>query len=582
MKILKYIFLSLLFGGLISFNSCSLDEVIKDTPTPATATSETDVTAIIGGMYSRFNDASMFKFQSFNMLILGADDIFSTAGSEAGPYAQRTFSSANTAPMWNNLYACIANANNLIEVLDKLTLSPAFEKRAYGEAYFIRAFSYYYLVRLYGGAPIRNTAIHFDTDFYLPKNTVDELYTQILSDFKLASENLPLQSSIGADELGRASKGAAQAFLSEAYLTYGNQLSLAGQSPITQYQQSVLYADSVIDSKKYVLLANFGDLFDINKETGAYSEVIFGVRFQTDASARAQPAAGSEYASNFGASNTFGVSASGGNGNNTFRVSHWFADYYRKGDYSNGVSKFTPNIDYRNEKAFVQRGFNANNGRFFAVYPNIPGSTVPGSSTDGTINDPLLAKYQDPGGKDARNHGNDLFIIRFSAIYLIKAEALNELNGPTQPALDAFNMVRARARTVNSVPEARTIPANLTLTTAVDKKTFRLKIFDERGLEFIGEAVRWFDLVRMQSPLNSSQTMYEYQFKTVLSDATKYPRILPTGYNASTQLYTPNTSRENAIYAPILNVSVPKFLLFPVPNTELVLNTKFGQQNPGW
>lgn len=577
MKNLKNIYFGLLSAGLVLFNACSLDEHIKDRPTPATVTTESDVTAVIGGMYSRFNDPGMFKFLGHIMLTICADDIYSTAGSEYGHYAQRTFTSANTSPMWNNMYATIANANNLIEVLDNLELSPAFEKRAYGEAYFIRAFCYYYLVRLYGGVPLRIEATHVDSDFYLPRKTVDETYAQIFSDFKAASERLPQQSAINSSELGRASKGAAQAMLAQAYLTYGNQLVLKGQSGDEQFTSSVTYADSVIQSKQYNLLADYGDLFEVTKEAQAYKEVIFGIRFQSDPTARAQPAAGSEYAIRFAASNTWGVSADGGNGSNTFRVSHWFADYYRQGDYSNGNSTYTPDIDYRNEKAFFQRGHNANNGNYYAVYPNLPGTTVPGAGSDGTINDPLVAKYQDPGGKDDRNHGNDFFIIRYAEVLLIKAEALNELYGPVQDALDAFNQVRKRARTVNSVPEARAVPADLTPLTAPDKDTFRMKIFDERGLELVGEGQRWFDLVRMRSPLSPTQTMYEYQFKHRLNDEAVYPRELPT-YVKGTNEFT----NKNAVYAPILNVSVPKFLLFPVPSSELIENPNFGLQNPQW
>jgi hypothetical protein len=582
---------------LIMLSSCSLDEVIKDRPTPATVTSERDVTAVIEGMYARFNDAGMFKFQSHIMLTITADDIYSTQGSEYGAYAERTLTSANTAPMWNNMYATIANANNLIDVVDQLELTPEFEKRALGEAYFIRAFAYYYLVRLYGGVPLRLTPTRIDSDFYLPRNTVDETYDQIFKDFKAASERLPLRTQVDAAELGRATKGAAQALISQAYLTYGDQQMLKGQDGTTQFQNAVLYADSVIASKQYTLLTNYGDLFDINKETEAYNEVIFGIRFQTDPTARAQPAAGSEYAKRFGAGNTWGVSANGGNGNNAFRVSHWFADYYRKGDYSNGVSTYTPNIDYRNEKAFFQRGRNnANPVKYFAVYPNKPSITTPinenGTQTplDGTINDPLVAKYQDPSGKDDRNHGNDFFIIRYAEVLLIKAEALNELEGPSPAALAAFNLVRARARTVNSVLNARAIPADLTAVTAPDKDVLRMKIFDERGLELVGEGQRWFDLVRMRSPNRPSQTMYEYQFKEILNVETTYPRLLPNGFRTTDEkyIYTDPVTKvvtvvnENAIYAPILNVSVPKFLLFPIPSTELIQNKNFGPQNQGW
>lgn len=592
MKVLKYFSLAVVSLIFVTFNSCSLDETILDTPTPATAKSETDVTAIIQGMYSRFNDSGMFKYLGHIMITSTADDIFCPdAASDNGPYGQRTYNSANTAPMWNGMYNAIANANNLIETLDNLTLSPAFEKRGYGEAYFIRAFCYYYLVRLYGGVPLRTTATKVDSDFYIPRSTVDQTYAQIFADFKRASERLPAKGAIPVEELGRANKGSAQALLAQAYLTYGDQLILKGQDGTPQFQNSVIYADSVISTSGYTLLTNYGELFEIAKETSAYNEVIFGIRFQTDGQNRAQPAAGSEFAPKFGATNTYGISAEANtNGTNIFRVSHWFADMYRRGDYSNGISTFTPNIDYRNEKAFFQRGINTTTGVFRAVYPNIPGSTVPGSTSDLTINDPLIAKYIDPTGKDNRNHGNDLFIIRMAEVYLIKAEALNEISGAIQAALDAFNVVRKRARTVDGVPEARTVPANLTLAQNLTKDQFRLKIFHERGLELIGESQRWFDLVRMRSPNRANQTMYEYQLKDVLTNTAVYPRILPTGFNANTGLYT--VTPVNAVYAPILNIggnvtnlngiTGPKFILFPIPNTELQQNIKFGPQNTGW
>lgn len=101
-----------------------------------------------------------------------------------------------------------------------------------------------------------------------------------------------------------------------------------------------------------------------------------------------------------------------------------------------------------------------------------------------------------------------------------------------------------------------------------------MKIFDERGLELIGEGQRFFDLVRMRSPISATQTMYEYQFKTVL---TAKPQTLPT-YNTGSKKY----SNANSVYAPSLNVTIPKFLLFAVPSIEILANPNFGLQNPGW
>ncbi|WP_187774815.1 RagB/SusD family nutrient uptake outer membrane protein [Pedobacter sp. BS3] len=571
-KSLKYVY-PLFIMILLLVQSCSLDEHIKDTPTPATITTENDVTAIIQGMYARFNDPGMFKFQGHIMLVLCADDFYSTSGSEYGPYAQRTFTGVNTASMWNNMYATIANANNLIDVLDNMQFSDAFEKRAYGEAYFIRAFCYYYLVRLYGGVPLRLKVTTINSDFYLPRASVDDTYAQIFSDFKAASERLPLNSAITSAELGRASKGAAQALLAQAYLTYGDQLSLKGQDATAQFQNAVTYADSVITSGQYALLNNYADLFDIAKETQAYSEVIFGIRFQTDGTARAQPAAGSEFALRFNAPNTYFVSGRTNgfqNGDGTYRVMHWFADYYRTGDYASATGD---TIDYRNEGAFWQSSIGPSNNTYY-IYPNV----VPAGAGNFTILTPLCRKYIDPNGKDERNNGNDFFIIRLAEVYYIKAEALNELYGPTADALAAFNTVRKRARNADGVP--RLIPADLTTVTAGDKDTFRMKIFDDRGLELVGEGQRWFDLVRMRSPRSSDETMYEYQFlhrfKNELSGYPTYTTTLPS-YNNTTKTY----STQNAVYSYMLNVSA-KFLLFPVPTTELIQNPKFGLQNDGW
>ncbi|MGV3541321.1 MAG: RagB/SusD family nutrient uptake outer membrane protein [Rufibacter sp.] len=574
MKIFKYFSALSMFASLLAIQSCSIDEQLYDTPTPDAIKTEADVIPVITGMYSRFNDASAFKFQGMNMMILTADDIYSDAGSEFGPWANRTFSGVNTGSFWNNFYATIGHANHLIKLMEDKDLDEAFEKRTIGEAQFLRAFSYYYLVRFYGGVPLRLDDVNIDSDFYLPRSSVDQVYAQIFEDLKNASKNLPLASAIPAAELGRASKGAAQAIMAQAYLTYGNQLSLKGQSPTEQYNNSVVYADSVIKSGQYNLIPNYADIFDISKEAAAYKEVIFGIRFQTDNQNRAQPAAGSEFALRFNAPNTAGTTGRANTtGAGSYRVMPWFADFYRTGDYVQKADPTIPTdvdtIDYRNETALFARGTHPN-GRPVIMYPGI---TASGQERIAT---PLVGKYKDPNGKDERNHGNDFFVIRFAEVYLIKAEALNELNGPTKDAIDAFNMVRKRAQfdgtTTRPVPYLLPNDGTANLT----KEAFRMKIFHERGLELVGEGQRWFDLVRMQHPTNPSKTMYEYQFAEELKKP-QYSKKLPA-WNATLG----DWDNRWAVYQPSLNVTFPKFLLFPIPSSETLNNPNIGQQNPGW
>jgi starch-binding outer membrane protein, SusD/RagB family len=122
------------------------------------------------------------------------------------------------------------------------------------------------------------------------------------------------------------------------------------------------------------------------------------------------------------------------------------------------------------------------------------------------------------------------------------------------------------------------VPANIPADHALTKDQFRMKIFEERGLELLGEGQRWFDLVRMQHPTDPTRTMYEYQFLEELTK-TKYPKKFPVWQAAKNQW-----SNSFAVYENSLNVTVPKFLLFPLPTDEVLQNPSIGleNQNPGW
>jgi hypothetical protein len=158
-------------------------------------------------------------------------------------------------------------------------------------------------------------------------------------------------------------------------------------------------------------------------------------------------------------------------------------------------------------------------------------------------------------------------VIRYAEVLLIRAEAENEINGPSPAALAAFNQLRARARGANGTP--RTAPASLTAT-GLTKEAFRRRIFEERGLELVGEGQRWFDLVRMRAP--NGKTMYEFLYTTELAPV---PVGLPV-FNTTTRLWT------GGRIAPNTKVPFdPKYLLFPVPTTELGVNPNI-TQNPGY
>jgi starch-binding outer membrane protein, SusD/RagB family len=134
-------------------------------------------------------------------------------------------------------------------------------------------------------------------------------------------------------------------------------------------------------------------------------------------------------------------------------------------------------------------------------------------------------KWRDSKATTADGHGNDFVVLRFADIVLIQAEAENEVNGPTAAAYASIKKVRDRAK----------LPA---LTSGLSKDQFRDAVILERHLELSWEQHRWFDLKRTGK----------------LKDA-----LTAIGKNWN-----------------------DKYLLFPIPQTEVDVSNKLVTQNPGY
>ena len=91
--------------------------------------------------------------------------------------------------------------------------------------------------------------------------------------------------------------------------------------------------------------------------------------------------------------------------------------------------------------------------------------------------------------------GNDIVYIRYADILLSRAEALNELSGPTQEAIDLINAVRQRANA-----------ATLTLASYPTKEGLRDFLLAERGREFYSEGLRREDLIRHGKFISSARS----------------------------------------------------------------------------
>ncbi|PWJ59579.1 putative outer membrane starch-binding protein [Dyadobacter jejuensis] len=168
---------------------------------------------------------------------------------------------------WNQLYVGVFRANQVIENLKKegIDLTEQDKKVLGGQARFLRAMFYFWLVNSYDGAVIQLDVAKEDADFSKAFSSQEEVYQQvILPDLTYASENLPKRWT-NAKDLGRVTWGAAMSMLGKVHLYQKN------------WAEAATFFKAVVDSKVYSLMPNYLDNFTDEKEHNA--ESIFEVSF---------------------------------------------------------------------------------------------------------------------------------------------------------------------------------------------------------------------------------------------------------------------------------------------------------------
>jgi starch-binding outer membrane protein, SusD/RagB family len=193
----------------------------------------------------------------------------------------------------------------------------------------------------------------------------------------------------------------------------------------------------------------------------------------------------------------------------------------------------------------LRQWFKPNDARTAVTFKD----SILNSAGTAKVYSPHFYKYWDASASsNLANNGVNIPIIRFAEVILFYAEAENELNDvPNTEAYTAINRVRKRAGLDK-------------LTEGLTKAQFRDSLFHERKLEFVYEQIRWFDLIRT----NGSGTPLLVQ---TLKDL-----INPAKGGNATDTWT---------VAKAANVS-DKFLLLPIPASEISANSNLKPQNPNW
>lgn len=166
---------------------------------------------------------------------------------------------------------------------DEAEKQAKYRDRYLGEAYFLRGFYYFRLARMFGGMPLIDYVIKSSNQWAQTRSTMDKTLNFAIEDFKRAENLLWKKDKYSNEELGRATKGAAQAMLLKANLYRADYLRNAGNETEAQkyFAEAAKWGKEVIQSRQYSLWPNYLDNFRLANENGR--ESVFEIQYTEEA-----------------------------------------------------------------------------------------------------------------------------------------------------------------------------------------------------------------------------------------------------------------------------------------------------------
>ena len=426
-------------------------------------------------------------------------------------------------------YQGIGRCNLALEYIEKMEIgidgdfTPEMKNRLLGEVHFLRAYYYFRLVRVFAGVPMPLKVLRSSEDWGMPRASVDAVYNQILEDLTFAQENLWVKSKYEEADMGRATKGAAQAMLMKVNLYMASpfwQKQGVAKSAADCYADAKAWGDSIITSGEYSLCANYEDNFTVEGENGP--ESVFEIQY-------AEVAWG-DYGEGFGftagsftqiLTRSRNSEIGGGWGFN--HPTQNLYDEFETGDPRRDVAILIPStaiVDSYQEQSDENYAGNTMLNNKYGMYRD-PASVGGG-----------YGKWSLHASRGPLNNKQ----IRYADVMLMYAEACLG-TGDAGTAKTYIDDVRAR---VGLAPCA-----------AADDATLR----HERRCELAMEGHRWFDLVRWEG-------------------------VDGNGLKAHMDAYKATETVEAQSY---MNEFVAgKHELFPIPQEERQLNPTHMDQNPGY
>ncbi|WP_088323102.1 RagB/SusD family nutrient uptake outer membrane protein [Polaribacter tangerinus] len=384
-------------------------------------------------------------------------------------------------------YIGVNRANTVLDNINSVDIEISKKNHFKGELYFIRAWHYFNLVRLFGEVPLRKSSVTSSEDLFLPKSNIQEVYDFIIEDLTNAIDLMQIER-----KYGRADKVAAQSLLSKVFLTLAS--SKECNSPRynwvlnsdEMYNQAKEYAGKVIfDQSIYELQTDLWDIFDVNNKMN--SENIYFLSTNREKSvgksgfaAIWMPNPGVSYSTDFHVSHPFLTNTYLPTtwGYRVYRISNQFVNTHEPGDLrKNLYSNMLYNADGSLRATY--------NEHYFSL------------------------KYIDPEWIDWDKTSSSPLYLRMSDIALVYAEA----SGATSLAYQQINKIRNRAGLSDLQP-------------GLSDLDFREAVRNERKFELSGEGNRLFELRRTNKVIETlGNVTYPYLYPLPQNEVDVNPKI---------------------------------------------------------
>ena len=471
---------------------------------------------------------------------------------------------------WANSYKCIARANIILANLDRVEgqLPQVSIDKFAGEARFVRASKYAWLISHYGDVVYFTDALDLEESFTLSRTNKNTILQAIYEDYDFAASKLPV--SYSSSQSMYATKGAALAYKARIALCMGD------------YAMAKDAAKACIDLGVYELFPDYGTLF--LSKTKNPKELIFGIPRSTSLNATAE-------SRDITPRNAGGWAAA----NPSWEL---FCSYLCTDGLPIDESPlFNPREPFKNRDprctATIVEFQTPFLGYMYQPHPDSiyimnfktgklqKNQDTRSVSMYASFNGLLWKKGIDEEWLDDKRRENDIMLMRYADVLLMYAEAKIELNEIDQSVLDAINQVRARAYKTK-LGNTAAYPAVITMNQAELRKIVRI----ERRMEFALEGLRYMDIIRwrlaekvMNIPIYGLLNVNELRSRVIQPGLWFFPQ-------------TPEIDEDGvANFTPMANAGLirqlairefhPRQYLWPIPTKEILINPNL-VQNPGW